>query len=313
MVTKRPHFVPRTYLGAWANAANQVAYRRRDSEAAVITNIANVAVAGGIYGKGEAGQAREELFQQIEQEWASLREELITNGDLHGERRSLLALFAAFQLTRTLKEQEARSFVCGVAATTDDRPIPKEAVRQFLANMDAAEPDANEVEAAWAYVNGMPNGEIPTYEMILNITMMGAVSVIAPRIEAMAWSVYRYRDPILLSTDCPVLKWRRPTTEPHHGGIGIDTADEIRFPLSPNALLILADERRDTRRSPNSRKINAQAVSQCHKFVFGTPESKATLDSFEMPRRAPRVRFRTGPLYDSADAYLGNLIHTYVE
>jgi hypothetical protein len=308
--TQRPHFVPRTYLKAWANAKDQVAYRRRDGDGALVTNITNVAVAGGIYGTGEVAQAREDFFKQLEDEWADLREQLTTDGDLHGERRSLLALFAAVQLKRTDKDHQANNFICDVADATNERPIPRDPVRQCLVRLAGAEPDDNEVEAAWSFVNGTPGGEIPTREMLFNVAMEVAVSTVAPRLEAKAWTVYKYKDPILLSSDCPVLKWRRPSAEPHYGGVGIGTADEIRFPLSPNALLVMAEETRDARRNPNSRKINAEAVKQCHKFVFGTPEAKAALDNYEISRRAPRVRFHTRPLYDSADMYV---IRTYVE
>ena len=128
----------------------------------------------------------------------------------------------------------------------------------------------------------MPNGEIPTKDMIFNISMSGAVSLIAPRLEAMGWTVYKYDAPILLSSDCPVLKWRRPSAKPQYGGVGIDTADEIRFPLSPNALLVMSQESRDPRRNPNSRKINAEVVRQCHKFIFGAPEALEAIDNYEL-------------------------------
>src|SRR5262245_58861425 len=106
MATKRPHYVPRTYLGAWANDREQVGYRRRDRSEAVVTNTKNVAVASGIYGDGDVAEIREDFFQQIEGDWVGLRRELIKNGDLHGERRSLFAVFAAIQLARTLKRSE---------------------------------------------------------------------------------------------------------------------------------------------------------------------------------------------------------------
>ncbi|SPM34774.1 hypothetical protein MRAB57_2595 [Mycobacterium rhizamassiliense] len=311
--TRRPHFVPRTYLKAWANDAGQVAYRRRDRDGTVVTNITNVAVASDIYGTGDAAQAREEFFQQIEEEWADLRSELTAAGDLRGERRSLAAVFAAIQLNRTLKEYEARNFVCDVAATTEERPIPKDAVLQFIARLDGSQPSDNEVEAAWTFVNGMPNGEIPTKEMVFNISISGAVSLIAPRLEAMGWTVYKYDAPVLLSSDCPVLKWRRPSAKPQSGGAGIDTADEIRFPLSPNALLVMSQESQDPRRNPNSRKINAEVVRQCHKFIFGVPEALELIDNCELSTRSPRVRFDTGPLYDAEGAYMGEILHTYVE
>lgn len=71
MVIKRPHFVPRTYLRAWADSDEQVAYRRRDADKAATPDISRVAVAGGIYGKGQLGEAREQAFKQLE-DWVKV-------------------------------------------------------------------------------------------------------------------------------------------------------------------------------------------------------------------------------------------------
>ncbi|AKN15684.1 hypothetical protein MHAE_08503 [Mycobacterium haemophilum DSM 44634] len=319
MATKRPHFVPRTYLSAWANAASQVAYRRRDGGAAIVTSVANVAVAGGIYGVGQLAQYREELFQQVEGEWVDLRRDLTQHGDLRGERRSLLAVFAALQLSRTLKHYEGHNFICNVAATTDDRPIPKAVVRQYISDLDGAEPDDNEVEAAWMFVNGTPGGEIPTPEMVFSVSMDVAVSKVAPHLEAMNWTVYKFGNPVLISSDCPVHPSRRASPEPQRGGIGIGSADEIRFPLSPSALLVMTRENRHDKRAtaPNPRAINAEMFKHCHKFVIGTPQSRTAIDKHEMSTRSPRIRFDTGPGYrkaaDGTEEYLGEVIHMYPE
>jgi Protein of unknown function (DUF4238) len=323
--TKRPHYVPKTYLGAWANSAGQVAYRRRDSSQAVVTNITNVAVAGGIYGDGELAENREEFFQQIEEEWAGLRRDLTTQGDLRGERRSLLSVFAAIQFARTLKHCEQTNFLHNVAVTTDERPIPKSAVRQYLYDLDGVEPDDAEVEAAWTFVNGGP-GTLSPDEMLsispnkmLGISMHVAVTQIAPRLEAMNWTVHAFGKPVLMSSDCPVHAWRRPTPEPHVGGIGIDNADEIRFPLSPSSLLVMTQGRQAASHESarKHRSINAEIFRQCHQFVIGTPQTKPVLDKLELSKRPPRLRFRTGPGYKTGTGgtyeYIGEVLHMYVE
>jgi hypothetical protein len=237
VVTKRPHYVPRTYLRAWADSADQVAYRRRDAEKATTPNITNVAVAGGIYGVGQLGEAREQEFNKLETEWVDLREELITDRDLSGDRRSLLALFMAIQLMRTLEHTSKTNFIPNVAATTNKRPIPQDAVRQYLHDLDQAEPDDAEVYAAWTFVTAAPG--IPTPEEALNISMDIAVREIAPRLQARSWTVRKFRKPALMTNDCPVHVWRRPTEDTRVGGVGIEDADEIRFPLSPSALLVM--------------------------------------------------------------------------
>ena len=54
----------------------------------------------------------------------------------------------ATQLIRTHKHSDWQNFIYNVAATTDERPIPRDVVRQYLHDLDQAEPDDAEVEAA---------------------------------------------------------------------------------------------------------------------------------------------------------------------
>jgi hypothetical protein len=282
-----------------------------------VTSTTNVAVAGGIYGAGELADSREQLFQQVEEEWADLRLELMTQGDLSADRRSLLALFAAFQLTRTLKHCNQNNFIADVAATTADRPISKDAVRQYIHSLDGFDPTDNEVEAAWTYVNAAPG--IPAPDEMLSISMQVAVQEIAPRLESMTWTVRKFRDPVLRSSDSPVQAWHRPTADSDLRGIGVGNADEVRFPLSPTALLVMEPMGRQP--SPASarrlRAINAEICRQCHQFVIAVLQAKFTLDQIDLLDPPPRVRFATGPGYSTsagaAGEYIGEVFQMYVK
>jgi len=270
-------------------------------------------VAGGIYGDGELSESRELFFQQVEGEWTGLRRELVAQGDLGGERRSLLAVFAAIQLMRTLKHCDQNNFIFNVAASTEERPIPQAAVRQYLSELDGAEPDDSEVEAAWTFVNGAPG--IPGPDLMLSVSMDVAVTEIAPRLERMNWTVHIFDEPVLMSSDCPVHMWRHPTDDPLPGGIGVATADEVRFPLSPTSLLVMTHTGRDvSQASHEPQQVNAEICRQCHQFVIGTPQSKPVLNKLELSKRPPRLRFRTGPGYTTGtDEYIGEVLHMYVE
>lgn len=317
MPTQRPHFVPRTYLRAWANPAEQVSYRRRDGTNGVVTNITNVAVNGGIYGIGEIAQSREVLFQQVEGEWADLRHDLLTAGYLSRERRSLLAVYAAIQLNRTLKHCDQMNFIHNVAALTDKRPIPASAVRQYLTALDGSAPEDPEVDAALALIRTAPG--IPSPDEMLGIGMEIAVTQIAPRLEAMHWRVEKFPHPILITSDCPVMAWRRADNSRPIGGVGIDTADEIRFPLSPSALLVMTRDAAAGGQNPRrrARAINLETSRLCHQFVVATPQSKPKLDALQLSARAPRLRFRLGPLDQTnphgIDEPLGEVFQMYVE
>ena len=308
-MVKRPHFVPRTYLRAWADSDDQVAYRRRGDNA-IPNGVKNVAVIAGFYGQGELGDAREKMYQDIEVEWPDLRRDLIAHGDLQGDQRRLFSLFAGLQLMRTEKHAELTNFVSNVAATTAERPVPKDAVRDYLRDVDdGAEPDESEVEGAWSLVCGQLSmfGE-PTGTLNHSVAVDVAVTQIAPRLETLNWTVHKFRGAPLISSDSPVHSWRGPTQDPGPRGVGIGNADEVRFPLSPGALLIME---RGPRRSSvpqwsgrNPRSINAEIARQCHQFIFGTPRSRAVIDRLPLLHRSPRVRFR---MLDK-DAF-----HMYVE
>ena len=45
-----------------------------------------------IYGEGQLGEAREQAFKQLEDEWAELRDELITQRDLYGDLKAARGL-----------------------------------------------------------------------------------------------------------------------------------------------------------------------------------------------------------------------------
>ena len=306
MATKRPHFVPQTYLRAWTGSDGRLAYRLRDADSALLTSTRNVAVACGIYGTGELGQAREQAFWQLENDWPNLRQELITQGDLHGDRRSLFALFAATQLTRTRKHADRINFVPNVAASTEERPISQGAVHQYLQGLGGVEPDDAEVYAAWSLVTGAPAGEL-TLEQRLTIAANIAVEI-APLLQARKWTVRNFRQPALMTNDCPVHVWRRPSEDNVVGGVGIADADEVRFPLSPSALLVMTHGNKAPTNA-SARSVNAEICRQCHQFVVALPNTKgeSVLDNLGLSKLVPRMRFRL------INGSAGEILHTYVE
>lgn len=314
-VTKRPHFVPQAYLRAWADPDERVAYRRRDAAAAILNGTRNVAVKSGIYGKGQLGQAREDAFNELEKVWTSLRDELIAQGDLHGDRRSQLAVFMAHQLMRTLKHSNQVNFLSAVAASTTERPITQDAVRAYLRQLDGSKPDDAEVYAAWTFVNGAPTGTL-THDDALRMSMDIAIKEIAPRLQTRDWTVRKFRQPALMTNDCPVHPWRQPTENPRPGGVGIETADEVRFPLTPGALLVMTRPGQAASNA-STRSINAEICRQCHHFVVASPQDKPALDSIELRKRPPRLRFRLADGYavgpNGINQYLGEVLHTYVD
>jgi hypothetical protein len=136
MATKpiRAHYVPIAYLGAWADRSAQVAMRRRGSSEVRTTNVVNVAVERGGYGRRQVGQAREAMFGQLEDTWPSLRQELVSDGGyVRQPTREKVALFAAVQFVRTREHAAFHRFLADFAAYSTQRPVEREAIRAFLA------------------------------------------------------------------------------------------------------------------------------------------------------------------------------------
>jgi hypothetical protein len=149
----------------------------------------------------------------------------------------------------------------------------------------------------------------------LSVSIDVAISEIAPPLEARSWTVRKFGNPVLMTNGCPVHVWRRPAEGPQLGGIGIANADEVRFPLSPSALLVMTRENQAPSNAP--KRINAEICRQCHQFVVAGRQAKPRLDKLVLSKRPPRLRFRAGRGYttgpDGADEYLGEVLHLYVE
>lgn len=320
--TKRPHFIPRVYLRAWADERGQVSIRRRERPAAHTVSIDKVAVDRGIYGRGEVGQRREDLFGKVEESWADLRDELITTGIAASADRRSIALFIALQLARTREHVARQEFVLSLAESTTERPLSKEAVRQYLTHEHLGfAPDDREVEGAWTVASYMlAQGDLPTREALLGISLDIAVSQLAPAIEAMWWSVVTCRKPILLTSDRPVMYWRTPSDRDDIEGVGLLGAVEVRFPLTPRSLLVL----RPVRVTPSVQRVDAERFdavnrttgAQCFEFILGTATQQQRLAGLTLDRRRPSLRFDLGPLYqqgtDGRDEPFGDVVHTWI-
>jgi len=323
MVTKRPHYVPAGYLRAWADNET-VCCRRRDRAISFPTNVKNVAVEAGIYGTGSLGQAREDMFRQTEDDWPALRRRLTSTGDLHGNARTVVALFTAIQLIRTRESLARSNFIADAAASTEERPIPPAAIRRFLREQHLGfEPNSAEVEAAWTMVQyATDQDNPPSRDEVLGIMLEVAVTELAPRLEKMQWTVEHCSVPMLMTSDRPVMMWRRPNSngDPPEEGIGLANADEIRLPLAPSELLVIAHQKRSTtplRVGPKRfRAVNRHTAAQCYEFAAGTVQQKHRLDDLNLAGRSPVLRFNIAPGYQQigqgAEPTGNDIIHTWI-
>jgi hypothetical protein len=319
---KRHHYVPACYLKAWADSAEQIAVFRRGMNRPFVTGIINVACESGLYGQGGIASAREKMFGSLEEDWPRLRDKLITSGDLRGEDRSPLSLFAAFQLARTRQHIAQSEFSASVAAFSSERPVSRDVVRRFLVEKHLGfRPSDAEVGAAWTIVTYvLDSGDPPSRDEVLGMALEAAVKELAPRLSNMKWTVETCRKRILFTSDRPVMYWRPESYRDAFEGIGLENADEVRFPLDPCSLLVCrrrGDESTPTKVEPKRFiEVNKDIAAQCFEFVVAGPSRVDRLRDLQMADRLPSVRFNMAPgvrrTPDGRDEPMGDVLHMWV-
>jgi hypothetical protein len=322
-VTKRSHFVPATYLRAWANADDQVVVRRRGSTKTYTPNVINVAVEAGLYGTGALGQSREEMFGSLEEVWPQLRGELINlGGNVSPDIRSQVSLFAGMQLTRTRERLAQVEFLSSFASFSECRPVTKDDIRSFLTERWLKfPPSEREVDGAWtmaafALSKGGPPSKDEVMAMLLNI----AIRELAPRLSSYHWTVEHCRKPILFTSDRPVMTWRPRSPRDKYEGIGLENAEEIRMPLTPNDLLVIRPiglDRGVERVQPRRfERVNGAVSSQCYEFFVAAPSHVSDLQLVPLAAHRSVLRFDVAPgvrqLPDGRQEPIGDIMHMWL-
>lgn len=319
--TKRSHFVPRVYLRAWAEGS-RVVVRRRGRPHCFASHIDNVAVRNYLYGIGEIGQQRERMFGDLEGEWADLRAALLSDGGLiNANARHKVSIFIALQYIRTDNHGAQMRFVRDFAAYSSARPVSREDMRDFLLKKILHFPPADrEVEGAWTIACvGLNNGSPPSVDEEMRVLFDIAVRRIAPLLGEYSWSVEHCSKPILLTSDRPVMTWRPRSPRDQFEGVGLATADEIRFPLTPSDLLIIRragyQEGVRTVQTKRFRRVNADIASQCQDQIIGAIASRVEMEALPLADWRPSIRFNVGPGWQIADdgteENIGDVVHMW--
>lgn len=313
------HYLPQSYQRAWCSSSGTVAVRRRGSHRIFETGTVAVGAELHLYGKGMDALWRERNFGLLESQWPTLRTELIGTGHVHGRNKSMVATFMALQVART-REHLARTTVSAqLADFTDERPISKGKVKDFFALRLRHDADDIEVEAAWTLVNYELTLGQPTVDEAFSISMDIAVQKLAPLFENLNWRVETVDQPVLWTSDRPVMPWRPPTERDAFEGVGYQDSSEIRMPLSPTAMLIAERVYSGSpKRVPLSRfhEYNRDIARQCYEFIVCTPGRTTRLRDLPLADRRPAVRFHIGPGFevapDGTETQTNDVLHTWV-
>lgn len=303
---KRHHYVPKMYLDRFAESEGLLVVRRRDG-GTFTTGANNIAVESGFYDLdlegGVVSKEVEHVLSDVEGSAASAIRAIDQTGkapERGSEERLALAVYLAIQHTRTPQQRERVLFPTRLMDYLDGRKLSADLVAAFLREVHLkTEPSESEVAGAFMYaeaaaVSGEQLG--PNFSIAL---MLRGLPTLVPALEEFEWTVEYDRKGRLITSDAPLVQWRRPSQRDDFEGFGIDGASEIRFPLDPSHQLVLSRARRPpaVRVTPErSTECNIDMVAGCHRFCIATPRNEARLSKLAMRDHHPVLRFNAGPL-----------------
>jgi hypothetical protein len=306
---KRHHWVPLSYLLRFASE-DRVWVRWRDAKS-YPTNCLNVAVEGGFYDvampDGTKSKEVEHLLSEMESSAESafqvIDETMAAPGRATPEREAM-SVFLALQITRTPEQRQRVLFGESVRAYLAGREITRELVAEYLEEVHLGfKPAAPEVAAAQTIAVALRQDGVLTAEHSMAM-MFDSVKLLAPKLLAMEWCVEHDRKGRIMTSDTPLVVWRKPAPRDAYEGVGIDNAQELRFPLDPTKQLVLTHRPRPSSvriTSTRTATCNQDLAYGCHNFIVAPPRDRVAAEGLDLPPRRPVLRFHTGPLLQRQD------------
>jgi hypothetical protein len=230
--------------------------------------------------------------------------------------RVALCRYMALQATRTPEQRERILFASSVSDYAAGRDVTRAIVEQYLEEIHLGfQPSENELSAAYDFVSvALGSPETQTREFAVEMMLRG-MEQIAPVLSGFHWTIESDRKRRFITSDAPLVVWRKPTPRDEFEGIGVANAEEIRFPLDPGKQLVLAGRARPRTVRISSRRVqdcNADTASACHRFIVAHPWNRNQADAVELMERRPVIRFNSGPLLMPDGTEHGEVLHMWV-
>jgi hypothetical protein len=323
---KRHHQVPQFYLDRFASNG-KVAVRWRDGKS-YDTSPRNVAVESGFYdipdGLGGVSKEVETGLADIEGKADAVLRSVDMSGHLpdpRDEDSATLALFIGLQVARTTSHRERVMFPRRVVDWAKGREVTRELVGEFLESQYLGfTPQAREIDGAYTMVSVALRDEPHRLSDEFGVEMMlRAGFEISRRVLALNWSIERDRREEIITSDAPVVLWRKPTRRDDYEGLGIENSEQMRFPLDPGKQLVLSRRERPPLVDVaihRVRRSNEDMADACHRFIVGSPRDRRQVDRQRLLKWRPLLRFNVAPLLTPGSdgkptARGGDVVHTW--
>ena len=324
---KRHHFVPQAYLERFGRD-RRVAVRRRGGSKIFVADVKNVALETGFYETQGVGGDRsvevEEWLATVDDDGNKIIMAVIETGEpapIGTLARNNLAVFMAVQMSRTPEARERLLFPHTLAKYAAGNEVDHAVMRRYLTEVHLGfEPEDSEVQGALDFFHGTRQmGEFLTKDDAVKFSF-STVEPAAMRLLQKNWTLEVARKPRFLTSDAPLVLWRKPTVRDFFEGIGIENAEEIRFPLDSAHQLVLRNDFRPAMgpvEPARVRQCNADLASGCHNFIVGHPDRPKQMTEIPLSTKRPVLRFGSGPGYRATpgggDEYMGEVIHTWIQ
>jgi hypothetical protein len=305
---KRQHHVPVFYLNRFSSGG-KVCVRWRDGRV-VVTSPLNVAVETGFYDipNGEGGKSdvveTRLLAKGVEGPAASAMEAIDKSGQpppIGRADRKALAMFLALQMTRTTAHRDEAMFQRRVLDWAQGREVTRDLVAEYLEREHLGfKPRDPEVEGAFFYVSqAIQEPHALTSDWAVRM-MLESAGHILPLLLALHWTIEVDPNREFITSDKPVVLWRKRTDRDNYEGLGAANSDEIRFPLDPGKQLVVSRRKRAQVLEVavhRARRSNRDVADSCHQFIVGNPDNRAQVDAQRLDARRPVIRFWNAPWY----------------
>lgn len=210
-----------------------------------------------------------------------------------------LARFLALQITRTTAHREGHVFPRRVIDWAQGREVTRDVVADYLEHEYLGfKPRDPEIEGAFVVVSqAIQEPEVLTDDWAVRMMLQSAGNIL-PILLALQWTIEVDRKHGFITSDTPLVLWLKRTDRDNIEGLGPANSDEIRFPLDPGKQLVMSRRKRPPVLEVavhRVRRSNRDLASSCHRFIVGSPNSRAQITAQRLAARRPVIRFWSGP------------------
>lgn len=309
MTPRRHHLVPKFYLEGFARDDGRIrVIRLGETTSRFVTSVINAAVEVNFYVvETEDGPSAdvEEMLSGIEGRANNAIQALLADGlPLDEELRADLAIFLGFQALRDRRARDAQNQITDFLAKAHLVALGPNQIRKAIEEIEGLTPSEEEIQQQLAFFADHERYKVLQHTNELVRTMLETAEGAAAMIAARTWQLLTFDEPSLVTTDSPVVQWQHPDKCGGFYGVGIGTADELRFPVDRHHGLVIAWEApagEVTRvGTPGmAAAFNRSVLAGAYQTVFHHPEGPE-IDDTLLPQPHPPMQFSGLSLDDIA-------------